>query len=92
MEGFGIVMLEAGACGLPTLAADLEGIRDVVTEGVNGWFAKSRDAEAFAARIQTLLDDPGALTDARRRTAEHVRSTFPWARTAERYLEVLRGL
>jgi len=30
MEGFGVVMLEAGACGLPTLAADLEGIRDVI--------------------------------------------------------------
>ena len=92
MEGFGIVMLEAGACGLPTLAADLEGIRDVIDEGVNGWFAPTADADAFAARIQALADDPEALRAASKRTAEYVTSTFPWDSTAERYLTVLRGL
>ena len=92
MEGFGIVMLEAGACGLPTLAADLEGIRDVIDEGVNGWFAPTKDATAFASRIQSLLDDPDGLREASKRTAEYVSSTFPWDSTAERYLDVLRGL
>ena len=92
MEGFGIVMLEAGACGLPTLAADLEGIRDVIDEGVNGWFAPTEDADAFARRIQTLLDDPEGLTEASTTTAEYVTSTFPWNSTAERYLEVLRSI
>ena len=89
MEGFGIVMLEAGACGLPTLAADLEGIRDVIDEGVNGWFAPTEGAEAFAARIQSLLDDPDALRQASQRTAEYVTSTFRWDSTAQRYLDAL---
>jgi phosphatidylinositol alpha-1,6-mannosyltransferase len=92
MEGFGIVMLEAGACGLPTLAADLEGIRDVIDEGVNGWLAPSEDADAFVERIESLLADPGALRAASALTAEYVSSTFRWDRTAERYLDVLRGL
>ncbi len=91
MEGFGIVMLEAGACGLPTLAADLEGIRDVVEEGVNGWFAPSGDADAFVARITTLVGDPEALHSASQRTAEYVARTFRWDRTAERYLDALRS-
>lgn len=90
MEGFGIVMLEAGACGLPTLAADLEGIRDVIDEGVNGWFAKSEDADAFVARIETLLGDPDSLREASARTAQYVTSTFRWDRTAQRYLAALR--
>jgi len=90
MEGFGIVMLEAGACGLPTLAADLEGIRDVIEESVNGWLAPTEDADAFAARIQTLLDDPDSLREASDRTAEHVTSTFRWETTAQRYLDALR--
>ena len=90
MEGFGIVMLEAGACGLPTLAADLEGIRDVVTEGVNGWFAPSEDADAYVARIQALLADPGEVQAAAERTAEYVTTTFTWDKTAERYLDALR--
>lgn len=91
MEGFGIVMLEAGACGLPTLAADLEGIRDVIEEGVNGWLAAPGDADAFARRIVSLLQDRDGLRAASKRTAEHVASTFRWDRTAERYIEVLRG-
>ncbi len=92
MEGFGIVMLEAGACGLPTLAADLEGIRDVIDDGVNGWLAPTEDAEAFAARIETLLDDPDALREASQRTREYVTNTFRWHGAAERYLDVLRKL
>lgn len=91
MEGFGIVMLEAGACGLPTLAADLEGIRDVIQAGVNGWFAPSGDADAFASRIHALLDNPEELNAASERTAEFVATTFTWDKTAERYLEALRG-
>ena len=91
MEGFGIVMLEAGACGLPTLAADLEGIRDVIDEGVNGWFAPTEDTSAFATKIQTLLDDPDALRAASKRTTDYVTSTFRWDSTADRYLDVLRG-
>ena len=91
MEGFGIVMLEAGACGLPTLSADLEGIRDVIDDGVNGWFAPTEDAEAFAARIKSLLDDPDGLRKASKRAAEYVTSTFRWDSTAQRYLDALRG-
>jgi phosphatidylinositol alpha-1,6-mannosyltransferase len=91
MEGFGIVMLEAGACGLPTLAADLEGIRDVIDEGVNGWFAPTEDAGAFSARIETLLGDPDSLRAASQRTAEYVTSTFRWDSTAERYLDAIRS-
>jgi len=89
MEGFGIVMLEAGACGLPTLAADLEGIRDVVQEGVNGWFAPSGDAAAFAARIEALMDDPAEVRAASERTAKYVTETFTWEETAGRYLDAL---
>ena len=91
MEGFGIVMLEAGACGLPTLAADLEGIRDVIEEGVNGWFAPTEDEAAFAARIQALLEDSAEVHAASERAAEYVMKTFSWDKTAERYLEALRG-
>ena len=90
MEGFGIVMLEAGASGLPTVAADLEGIRDVIAEGVNGWFAPSGDAEAFAARIRGLMEAPETLASARERTRAHVRGTFTWDATASRTLDASR--
>ncbi|MEM7436530.1 MAG: glycosyltransferase family 4 protein [Myxococcota bacterium] len=92
MEGFGIVMLEAGACGVPTLAADLEGIRDVIQEGTNGWFCPPADAEAFAGKIRSLLDAPAELDAVRRSTAEYVSSTFRWSHAAQRYLDALGRL
>jgi len=92
MEGFGIVMLEAGACGVPTVASDLEGIRDVIEDGVNGWLCSSGDPQAFAERIATLANDPQELAAARERTASYVRSTFRWSRSAERYIDVIRNL
>lgn len=91
MEGFGIVMLEAGACGLPTLAADLEGIAEVIEEGTNGWLVPSEDANAFVEQIERLLDDPDGLGEASARTARYVSTTFRWEQTAERYLHALRN-
>jgi phosphatidylinositol alpha-1,6-mannosyltransferase len=91
MEGFGIVMLEAGACGLPTLAADLEGIRDVIREGVNGWFASTGDADAFSERIHALINDRAELRAASQRSFDYVTNTFSWEKSAERYLELLRA-
>jgi glycosyltransferase involved in cell wall biosynthesis len=71
--------------------ADLEGIRDVIEDGVNGWFAPTEDADAFAARIRALLDDPTEVHAASERTAEYVKNTFTWDKTAARYLDALRG-
>jgi phosphatidylinositol alpha-1,6-mannosyltransferase len=90
MEGFGIVMLEAGACGLPTLAGDLEGIRDVIDDGVNGWLVPSGEAAAFASRIEALLEAPQELWAASARAAEHVSSRFRWDDIASQYLDALR--
>jgi glycosyltransferase involved in cell wall biosynthesis len=63
----------------------------VIDDGVNGWFAPTEDAEAFAARIKSLLDDPDGLRRASKRAAEYVTSTFRWDSTAQRYLDALRG-
>ncbi|MEQ9103411.1 MAG: glycosyltransferase family 4 protein [Rhodothermales bacterium] len=89
MEGFGIVMLEAGLSGLPTVAARLEGIREVITPGENGYFVESGDAAGFADRISALDADRSALADLSERTVGHVRSTFGWDAVAGNYLAVL---
>ena len=89
MEGFGVVMLEAGAAGLVTVAADLEGIRDVVTEGVNGHLVPSRDGSAFATAI-AKYPTPEASREAGARAAHHVREHFGWEGVVESYLEILR--
>lgn len=92
MEGFGVVMLEAGACGLPTLAADLEGIRDVITDSQNGYLRPSGDAEAFAASIRQLDRDRAALLALSDRAIRFVRDRFSWPAVAVQYVGAMREL
>lgn len=57
-EGFGIVYLEASACGKPIVATDAGGIRDAVIDGKTGLIAPDEDVAGIAERIIRLLDDP----------------------------------
>jgi phosphatidylinositol alpha-1,6-mannosyltransferase len=90
MEGFGVVMLEAGLCGLPTVAARLEGIQDVITEGVNGHLIESGDAQGFIDAILRYHDTPDRLQSASARAYRHTVDTFSWRAVADRYVEVLQ--
>ncbi len=89
MEGFGVVMLEAGLAGMPTIGAGIEGIRDVVAEGVSGHLLPSGDADAFARLLAYYQSDRDALARLSASTAAHVPATFSWPAIAHRYAEVL---
>jgi phosphatidyl-myo-inositol dimannoside synthase len=90
MEGFGVVMLEAGLAGLPTVGAALEGILDVIAEGRNGHLVPSGDADAFARAIHRYVSDPAALHALSASTAAFTRDTFAWPAVARQYVDVLR--
>jgi glycosyltransferase involved in cell wall biosynthesis len=85
VEGFGIAALEAGACGLPVIGADIEGIRDAVVEGVTGHLVREGDAEGFAARIDSLDMD-------RSRMRKAVAERFSWERIGMEYALKLASL
>jgi phosphatidyl-myo-inositol dimannoside synthase len=89
IEGFGVVMLEAGLCGMPVVAADLEGISDVIRDGRNGHLVPSRDAEAFAAAILPYRESRAHLAEASRNAAAYTAGSFGWPAIAERYLKIL---
>jgi glycosyltransferase involved in cell wall biosynthesis len=89
MEGFGVVMLEAGLAGLPIVAADLEGIRDVVREGINGHLVPSLDAPAFVDAVTRYAADREGLARFAERARSYVEGTFAWPAVAERYVGVL---
>lgn len=90
MEGFGVVMLEAGLCGLPVIASRLEGIRDVVAEGENGHLVEPRDSAAFVRAIRPYLEDRGRLALASDRAERYTEEHFSWSHIADRYVDVLR--
>jgi glycosyltransferase involved in cell wall biosynthesis len=85
-----VVMLEAGASGLPVIGAGIEGILDVVREAENGHLVPSADPEAFIAVISRYERDRDALASLSRRAALYTRASFGWTAIADRFLHSLR--
>jgi phosphatidyl-myo-inositol dimannoside synthase len=92
MEGFGVVMLEAALGGLPTVAARLEGIRDVIVEGHNGHLVNSGHAWAFSEAIMQYYRQPEMLEAASHRALHHTIDTFGWNAVANKYVSAMRTL
>ncbi|PJL44903.1 glycosyltransferase [Stenotrophomonas maltophilia] len=57
-ESFGYVAAEAAAAGLPVVATNVDGLRDIVREGETGFLVAPDDSAGFADRIRLLLADP----------------------------------
>ncbi len=57
-ESFGLVALEAAACGTPVVAAAVGGLATLVVPGITGFLVDGRDPSAYAAYVAKLLDDP----------------------------------
>ena len=89
MEGFGVVMLEAGACGMPTIASRLEGIQDVITDGVNGHFAESENANSFLSALHPYIEDRKKLQRLSNTALQHTREMFSWRSVAKKYKKAL---
>ncbi|MEJ7845731.1 MAG: glycosyltransferase [Acidimicrobiales bacterium] len=82
-ESFGLVALEAAACGTPVVAAAVGGLRTLVDDGVTGWLVEGRDPSAFAARIEAVLADPALAAAMSSAAAERARR-YTWSTTAAR--------
>jgi glycosyltransferase involved in cell wall biosynthesis len=89
-EGFGLVLIEAMAAGIPIVATDVPGIRDVVQDGVNGLLVPPANPPALAAAIQRLREDPRLRDTLVRQAAAHVQHRFIWPVILPQYREVLR--
>ncbi|MGB3081749.1 MAG: glycosyltransferase family 4 protein, partial [Candidatus Omnitrophota bacterium] len=86
MEGFGIVAREASARGLPVVASDIEGIKDAVKDGQNGYLISPDSPELFREKILRLLEDDSLREGLAEKAKEFV-SGYSWSKVASRYLE-----
>lgn len=81
-EPFGIVPLEAMACGVPVVAAAVGGIRDTVVDGVTGRLVPPKDPTALAAAINPLLADGRRRAALGRAGRQRARARYTWDRVA----------
>ncbi len=95
-EGLPKGLIEAAACGLPLVATDVPGCREVVTDGVEGLLVPVRDARALADAIGRLRDDPPLRArlgrNARARALAEYDERIVIRRTLAVYAELLPGV
>lgn len=94
-EAFGVVLLEAMACGKPVIASDLPGVCSVVNDGKDGLLVRPGDIEDLVGKIQMLLDDPQRRQEMGERGRAKVEEKYAWPKIIPRlvqvYEEVLSG-
>ena len=89
-EPFGLVALEAMACGVPVVAAAVGGLCDTVVDGVTGLHVPPRRPEAIAAAVRRLLDEPARARAMGAEGARRARGRYGWEQVARATLAVYR--
>ncbi|MGB9081053.1 MAG: glycosyltransferase family 4 protein [Desulfuromonadaceae bacterium] len=91
-ESFGIALVEAQSCGVPVIAHNIEGMREVVVDGSSGYLIPPGDVDSLAARIDELLADPGLRSRMGAAGRTLVRERFSMEQRAGEYLQLYKEL
>ncbi len=89
-DGFGLVVLEAMACGLPVLVSDRVGAADCVVDGKNGWIFPFGKGDALIARLEELIARPSRATEMGAAAQETARR-HSWEAYGRRLVEIVEG-
>jgi phosphatidylinositol alpha-1,6-mannosyltransferase len=92
-EGFGIVFLEAAACGVPSIAGDSGGSAEAVEDGKTGFVVgEAGKPKAVAASLGRLLDDPALASEQGQAARARAEREFEYSTLADRLEDALAGL
>jgi len=89
VEGFGLVFLEANACGTPVIGARTGGIPDAIRDGETGLLVPPADPEAVADAVRRVLTQPDLAASLGREGRAYAVNEASWAHVAERMYSVL---
>ena len=90
-ESFGMVALEAMACGAPVVASQVGGLAYLVQDGVTGYTVPVDDPQALADRLMLILSDPELRKKLGRQAAEAAKQ-YAWEAIAERVLQLYQSV
>ena len=89
-EGFGLIFLEANACGKPVIGGRAGGATDAIVDEKTGLLVDGGDTDAIAAALRRLLDDEELRNRLAAGGLAHARN-HGWARSAERFIEAVES-
>ena len=91
-EPYGLTLIEAAASGLPIIATEDGGPRDIVANCSNGVLIDPLDSEAMSSAMLEILSDADRWKELSRNGLQGVREHYSWPAHAERYLSELRPI
>ena len=90
-ESFGMVALEAMACGTPVVASQVGGLAFLIQDGITGFVVPDGDPRALSERLTRLLTEPDLRQQLGEQAAAYARQ-YAWEHVVDRLLDVYRGL
>jgi rhamnosyl/mannosyltransferase len=91
-EGFGMVLVEANACGRPVIGTNVGGIPSVIQDRYNGFLVQPGDLNGLVEAIQTVLSDEELADSMGHNGYLRVKSEFTWTQAIARTMEAYDGL
>jgi glycosyltransferase involved in cell wall biosynthesis/O-antigen/teichoic acid export membrane protein len=88
VEGWGITVIEANACGVPVIAHDVSGLRDAIVDGQTGRLVQPMNVPQFAQEMVSLIED-AAYRNRLQQAATVWARRFDWDRSAESFAQIL---
>jgi len=88
MEGFGIVYIEAMACGKPVVAVRGQGIEDVIVESENGFLVNPHSVEDVVSILDYLLTNPDKAKEVGAKAKECVTNNYTWLCNARKTIQL----
>ena len=91
-EPFGMVAIEAMACGTPVVASNVGGLKWTIEDGITGFHAEPKNAVKFAKCIVKIVSDPELKERLGKNGVIRVRQNFSWNIIAEKILDIYKEL
>ncbi len=92
MEGFGINAIEGSACQKVVIASNLQGLKDAVIDGKNGFLVEPENTEQWIKKIKAILEADDFRRAFGKRAQQYTVKNFSWSTIAEKYLQELQKL
>jgi len=91
MEGFGINVIEAGACERVVVASDLEGLAEAIQNGKNGFLVDPENVDQWTKKIMAILNaGPEFIENFGKLAGQYVEENYSWEKICEKYLEEMK--
>jgi glycosyltransferase involved in cell wall biosynthesis len=91
-DPFPLVPMEMMAAGIPVIAYDLGGLKELITHGNNGFLVENNKPELLADKIAYFIDNPDRIKEMGDAARKHVTEKFTWEQHVEQLLEIYRKI